>query len=146
MQFQDNSQSGNGINYGRGNNQRRGNFTKRDSYQDEVFSWKVKAGPNRSYFLNLKKDRNGKFYLIIKEVKYVNDNSMGGQQVKNSFRIMLFEEDMGKFMDGMGKIIEYITANGGDISSPTPEKDILPKPEEGNSNFDTTSLKNISLN
>jgi hypothetical protein len=46
-----------------------------DRNQNELFTWRVKAGANRVYYLNIKTDKNGNHYLVIKETKHADDGS-----------------------------------------------------------------------
>lgn len=123
MQLSDenNTQSGYSNNQGR-------------NYQDEVFTWKIKAGVNRIYYLNIKKDKNEQYYIVIKEVKNLPDGS------KDVHRVMIFERDFVNFFLGMEKISSFINEN----PKPSPKFTINQSPQEDNnnrqSNFDSIDL------
>lgn len=74
--------------------------------QNELFTWIVKAGANRLYYLNVKKDRNGDLYLVIKEAKRLQDGS------REVHRIMVFEKDLKKFVGGLKEVLHYINSQG----------------------------------
>jgi|GEM_PF-1599729 len=69
---------------------------------NELFTWIVRAGQNRQYFLNIKQDRKGDLYLVIKETKRNQD----GQ--KEVHRIMIFEKDLDNFVVGMKEVVHFI--------------------------------------
>jgi hypothetical protein len=71
--------------------------------QNEIYSVKIRAG-SRTYFLNVKEDKNGELYLVIKESK----QSQDGNDVH---RVMVFEEDFSKFISGMKETLEFIKKN-----------------------------------
>jgi hypothetical protein len=71
--------------------------------QNELFTYVVKAGVNRIYYLNVKEDRNGMLYLVIKESKRMEDGS------KEVHRIMIFEKDLDKFVTGMKNALQFIS-------------------------------------
>jgi hypothetical protein len=79
-------------------------FNSKDN-QNELFTWKIKAGANRIYYLNVKTDKNGQYYIVIKESKTTPDGS------KDVHRVMVFERDFQNFVDGMKKVIDYINNN-----------------------------------
>lgn len=81
--------------------------------QNELFTYVVKAGVNRIYYLNVKQDRNGMLYLVIKESKRMEDGS------KEVHRIMIFEKDLDKFVTGMKNALQFISdRNPQDESQP----------------------------
>jgi Protein of unknown function (DUF3276) len=69
---------------------------------NELFFWKIKAGVNRYYYINVKKDKNQELYLVIKEVKIDPDGN------KEVHRVMVFEKDFKKFVFGMKKCLEFV--------------------------------------
>jgi hypothetical protein len=74
--------------------------------QNELFTWVVKAGSNRLYYLNVKNDRNKDLYLVIKETKRLQDGS------REVHRIMVFEKDLKKFVNGLKEVLQYINSLG----------------------------------
>ena len=81
---------------------------------NELFFWKIKAGINRNYYINVKKDKNEELYLVIKEVK----TDMDGN--KDVHRVMVFEKDFKKFVFGMKKCLEFV--NEERKRNPRPER------------------------
>ncbi len=71
-------------------------------YQNELFTWKIKAGANRVYYVNVKEDKNGELYIVIKESK---SNIDGGKEVH---RVMIFQKDFRKFISGLQKALDFI--------------------------------------
>lgn len=71
--------------------------------QNEIYSVKMRAG-SRTYFLNVKEDKRGELYLVIKESK---PNPEGN----DVHRVMVFEEDFPKFIRGMKDVLEFIKKN-----------------------------------
>ncbi len=69
--------------------------------QNELYSVKIRAG-SRTYFLNVKEDKKGNLYLVIKESKLLAE---GGSE---AHRIMIFEDDFQKFVSGMKDALEFI--------------------------------------
>jgi hypothetical protein len=74
-----------------------------DDNSNEIFTWKVKAG-NRVYFMNVKKDKNERLYLVIKESKQ-GDEEGGAKEVH---RIMIFEKDFDRFFYGMEQVAKFV--------------------------------------
>jgi hypothetical protein len=70
--------------------------------QNEIFTLAIKAGASRIYYLNVKTDRNGETYLIIKESKKEIDGT------KQIHRIMVFEKDLDKFAKGLQDVLSFI--------------------------------------
>lgn len=69
---------------------------------NELFTWVVKAGQNRQYFLNIKQDRKGDLYLVIKESRR---NQEGGKEIH---RIMIFEKDLDNFVTGIKEVLHFV--------------------------------------
>jgi hypothetical protein len=69
--------------------------------QNELHSVKIRAG-SRTYFLNVKEDKNGNLYLVLKESKLTQDGP------NEAHRIMVFEDDFQKFITGMRDVLEFI--------------------------------------
>lgn len=69
----------------------------------EVFSWRVTSeNERRTYFLNVKENRNGDLYLTIVESKKHGETDFERRQV------MIFEEDFGRFRMGIDKVFDFI--------------------------------------
>ncbi|MEM1312813.1 MAG: DUF3276 family protein [Patescibacteria group bacterium] len=69
--------------------------------QNELHSVKIRAG-SRTYFLNVKEDKNGNLYLVLKESKLNQDGP------NEAHRIMVFEDDFQKFITGMREVLEFV--------------------------------------
>ena len=74
--------------------------------QNELHSVKIRAG-SRTYFLNVKEDKNENLYLVIKESKLNQDGP------NEAHRIMIFEDDFSKFIGGMKDVLEFIKKTQG---------------------------------
>ena len=75
---------------------------QKQQFSNEVFSWEVYAGKNRTYFYNLKEDKNNELYMTIKEVKYSSDG------FKEVHRIIIFEKDFANFQQGFNNSVSFI--------------------------------------
>ena len=84
--------------------------------QNEVYSVKVRAG-SRTYFLNVKEDKNSNLYLVLKESKLSQD---GRNEVH---RIMVFEDDFSKFMDGIKDVLGFIKKHNEENKKDTLDSD-----------------------
>jgi hypothetical protein len=67
----------------------------------EIFSLNIGAG-NRTYFFNVKENRNGDVFLNIVESKKKADGDF------ERFSIMVFEEDVDKFAEGLNKALHFM--------------------------------------
>jgi hypothetical protein len=65
--------------------------------RNELFSFKL-VTDRRKYFFDVKKNREGVFYLVISELNSRNERS----------RLMVFEENVEGFMEGLEKAQEFI--------------------------------------
>ena len=70
-----------------------------DTERNELFSEKVSAG-SRTYFFNIKETSKGDKYLVI------NESKKSGETFEHH-RIMVFEEDLAAFNNGLKKAIEF---------------------------------------
>ncbi len=66
----------------------------------ELFSERVSAG-NRTYFFDVKETVEGAKYLVINESKRV------GETHEHN-RVMVFEENILAFKNGLGKAVKFI--------------------------------------
>lgn len=66
----------------------------------ELFSERVKAG-SRTYFFDVKEAATGAKYLVINESKKV------GESHEHN-RIMIFQEDIQSFSEGLQKVVGFI--------------------------------------
>src|SRR5215216_4437602 len=66
----------------------------------EIFSEKVMTG-RRTYYFDVKETKDGSKYLVIGELTQV------GSDLERH-RVMVFEESLESFMDGLDKAVEFI--------------------------------------
>jgi hypothetical protein len=69
----------------------------------EIFSEKVVTS-RRTYFFDVKETREGSKYLVIGELTQVGSET-------ERHRVMIFEESLDSFMDGLDKAVEFILSN-----------------------------------
>jgi Protein of unknown function (DUF3276) len=72
----------------------------------EIFSEKVVTN-RRTYYFDVKETREGAKYLVIGELTQV------GSELERH-RVMVFEESLASFMDGLDKAVEFILDNVGE--------------------------------
>jgi len=73
-----------------------------NSYKDEIFTKRVRAG-KRTYFFDVKSTKSEKdFYITITESKRV------GEEDYEKHKIFLYKEDFEKFSDALGETVEYV--------------------------------------
>jgi hypothetical protein len=73
---------------------------------NEIFSEKVVTS-RRTYFFDVKETREGAKYLVIGELTQV------GSELERH-RVMVFEESLDSFIDGLDKAVEFILNGIGD--------------------------------
>ena len=66
----------------------------------ELFSEKIRAG-SRTYFFDVKESANGSKYLVINESRKVGES-------REHKRIMIFEDDIQSFNDGLKNAVSFI--------------------------------------
>jgi hypothetical protein len=72
----------------------------------EIFSSKVSAG-GRTYFFNVKENRHGDLFINLVESK-LQEN--GGGFERRS--ILVFEEDLEQFLDGLQQAVKFLKTKG----------------------------------
>jgi hypothetical protein len=70
---------------------------------NEIFSEKVVTS-RRTYFFDVKETKDGSKYLVIGELTQV------GSELERH-RVMVFEESLDSFMEGLDKAVEFILNN-----------------------------------
>ena len=75
-----------------------------DNFDNTVYSVKVPAG-RRTYFFDLKKTSQQKWYISISETKK-NTNFDTGETTFERHRLFLYEEDFENFLDALRQVIE----------------------------------------
>lgn len=79
-----------------------------------VYSRSVKAG-KRIYYLDVKKDRTGDYYLCITESK---KRVMGEEAPQfEKHKLFLYKEDFAHFSEGLEDVIAYVKAQVGEIEA-----------------------------
>lgn len=73
-----------------------------DSYNNEVFSKRVKAGKKRTYFFDVKPTKGEDYFLTITESRRRMDGSF------QRHKIMLYKEDINKFLAALDETVTYI--------------------------------------
>ncbi|PYP89611.1 MAG: hypothetical protein DMF61_02780 [Blastocatellia bacterium AA13] len=79
---------------------------------NEIFSEKVVTN-RRTYYFDVKETKDGAKYLVIGEL-----TQMGSEMERH--RVMVFEESLDFFMEGLDKAVDFIMNNtrGGDEDGP----------------------------
>ena len=79
-----------------------------------VYSRSVKAG-KRIYYLDVKKDRTGDYYLCITESK---KRVMGEEAPQfEKHKLFLYKEDFAHFSEGLEDVIAYVKGQVGEIEA-----------------------------
>ena len=79
-----------------------------------VYSRSVKAG-KRIYYLDVKKDRTGDYYLCITESK---KRVMGEEAPQfEKHKLFLYKEDFAHFTEGLEDVIAYVKGQVGEIEA-----------------------------
>jgi len=73
----------------------------------EIFSEKVVTS-RRTYFFDVKETKDGSKYLVIGELTQV------GSELERH-RVMVFEESLESFMEGLDKAVEFIIGSDTDV-------------------------------
>lgn len=73
---------------------------------DILFSRSIKAG-KRMYYIDVKRDRHGEYYLSITESKRIKDGYDDVRPVFEKHKIFLYREDMEKFSQAFGEAVGY---------------------------------------
>ena len=74
---------------------------------DILFSRMVKAG-KRLYYVDVKNDRNGEYYLALTESKRVKEGTEEERPVYEKHKIFIYREDFGKFTDAIMSAVEFV--------------------------------------
>lgn len=84
----------------------------KDGADNEIlFSKTVKAG-KRIYYIDVKRDRKGEFYLSMTESKRLKDvNNNAPHPTFEKHKIFLYREDLEKFMVALNDAAEFTKAN-----------------------------------
>lgn len=101
-----------------------------------LFSKMVKAG-KRIYYIDVKRDRRGEYYMALTESKRVKDGTETARPVFEKHKIFLYREDVAKFSEAFREVTDYVLqqdapAQAGAESpaqTPAPAEDGLPETE-----------------
>ena len=74
---------------------------------DILFSRMVKAG-KRLYYIDVKSDRNGEFYLSLTESKRVKEGTEEERPIYEKHKIFIYREDFGKFTDAFMSAVDFV--------------------------------------
>lgn len=74
---------------------------------DILFSRVVKAG-KRVYYIDVKSDRRGEYYLSMTESKRVKDGTETERPVFEKHKIFLYREDMLKFFEAFSDAVHFV--------------------------------------
>lgn len=77
---------------------------------DILFSRSVKAG-KRVYYLDVKRDRRGEFYISMTESKRLKDQGDALHPVFEKHKIFLYREDLEKFLHAFNEVADYTRDN-----------------------------------
>jgi hypothetical protein len=79
-----------------------GSTALENTYKDEIFTKRVRAG-KRTYFFDVKSTKSEKdFYITITESKRV------GEEEYEKHKIFLYKEDFEKFSDALDETVDYV--------------------------------------
>lgn len=81
-----------------------------------LFSKQVKAG-KRIYYIDVKQDRKGEYYLSMTESKRLKDGGEGAAPVFEKHKIFLYREDFEKFQQALGEAAAYVAEKHGENPS-----------------------------
>lgn len=86
------------------------NSENKTNDSDIVFSRSVKAG-KRLYYIDVKRDRKGDYYISMTESKRVKDAGDGQRPVYEKHKIFLYREDLDKFRQAFDEAAEFTQMN-----------------------------------
>jgi hypothetical protein len=86
------------------------NSTNKDGKEMNEILSKMLAGRGRTYFFDLKKSKNNDIYLVITESKR-SFNAENGAFSYEKHKLFIQKEDMHKFQNELGAVMEYVNAN-----------------------------------
>lgn len=81
---------------------------------DILYSKTVKAG-KRVYYIDVKRDRKGDFYVSLTESKRVKDGDEMQKPTFEKHKIFLYQEDLDKFRQAFEEVVDFANQQvGGD--------------------------------
>ena len=101
-----------------------------------LFTEKVVAG-SRNYFFDVKESKDGTKYLVINESKKISGNN----ETYDSNKIMIFEEHLGSFAEGIGKAFDFLGIKIKNLTNLEEIRRIYPKAYERWTSEEDNQLK-----
>lgn len=93
-----------------------------------LFSRAVKAG-KRVYYIDVKQDRRGEFYISMTESKRLKESGVDGQPLFEKHKLFLYREDFEKFTEALSEATAYVSEQ----RSEEPDTDAQPADGGGSS-------------
>lgn len=81
---------------------------------DILFSKSVKAG-NRIYYIDVKQDRKGEYYMSLTESKRLKDQGDGMRPVFEKHKLFLYREDLDKFQQAFEEAADFTRTNAPEV-------------------------------
>ncbi len=110
--------------------------------KDELFTKVIRAG-TRTYYMDVREIRDNSRYITITESKRKIDSS--GNPFYMKHKIFLYQEDFGKFIDGLTEAMDF--AENGDTATATPVKETVTvtqaTPKETDSEFTDVNFDDL---
>jgi len=108
---------------------------------DILFSRAVKAG-KRVYYLDVKHDRRGEYYISLTESKRLKDQGDALHPVFERHKIFLYREDLEKFVHAFAEVADYMRENAPvtdftsdwNVGTPADESE-TPKEQDGGEGY-----------
>lgn len=79
---------------------------EKGSDSEILFSKCVKAG-KRVYYIDVKRDRKGEYYISMTESKRLKDQGDADHPVFEKHKIFLYREDLDKFQRAFNEVVEF---------------------------------------
>lgn len=92
-----------------------------NSKKDILFSREVKAG-KRIYYIDVKNDRNGDYYISLTESKRIKAGSDFERPVFEKHKVFFYMEDVAKIRQALDEVIQFATESA-NISIAPPDID-----------------------
>ncbi len=96
-----------------------------------IFHSETVKARQRIYYIDVKRDRNGEYYLCLTESKKSSaQNGDAAQASYEKHKLFLYSEDMKRFSKALAKAVEYIEAQKNASQSPATSWDGPFSPED----------------
>ena len=107
----------------------------RELDSDILYSKTVKAG-KRIYYIDVKCDRKGEYYLSITESKRMKGQQDSDHFVFEKHKIFLYREDLKKFQEAFNAAIDFTTARAQSDTDVWDDEDTRSLEDDKNFKFD----------